>query len=106
MSKNESATSNEPFDLAWAEIRRLELESYVADLDMNGFTVIPPQIASPGGLHKRLLDSVLDVAERKTGERPDLEGGTTHQGFKGRYAGYAGTNGDSPIGEYFQSLIF
>jgi ectoine hydroxylase-related dioxygenase (phytanoyl-CoA dioxygenase family) len=106
MSKSQSVDSNEPLDLAWAEIRRLELEPYVADLDINGFTVIPPEIASPGDLHKRLLDSVLDVAERRTGVRPDLDGGSTHQGFKGRFEGYAGSEGDSPIGEYFQSLIF
>jgi len=97
----------DPLDLAWAEIRRLELEPYIADLDTNGFTVIPPEIASPGDLHKRLLDAVLDVAERKSGVRPDLDTGATHAGYKGRFGDYAGHHGgDSPIGEYLQALIF
>ena len=96
----------DPFEAAWAEIRRLKLEEYVARLDHQGFVVIPPEIACPDGLNERLLESVLDVAERRSGVRPDLETGKTHEFFKGRFEGYADTEGDSPIGEYFQTLIF
>lgn len=96
----------DPFDAAWAEIRRLKLEEYVAELDHRGFVVIPPEIACPDGLHGRLLESILDVAEKRTGIRPDLETGKTHEFYKGRFEGYADTPGDSPIGEYFQTLIF
>ena len=52
-------------------IRELGLETYVADLDVNGFTVIPPEIAAPNGLADRLLEAVLEVAEARRGVRPD-----------------------------------
>ncbi len=35
--------------------------------------MIPPEIATPNGLAERMLEAVLDVAERRNGERPDLE---------------------------------
>lgn len=93
-------------DRAWAEIRELGLESYVADLDAHGYTVIPPELATPNGLRDRLLEAVLDVAERRNGVRPDLETGSTHAGFKGRFSALLGSDGDSPIGDLMQSLLF
>ena len=41
-------SGGDPLDAAWDETRRLEVRPYVADLDANGFTVSPPEIASPG----------------------------------------------------------
>ena len=92
----------DPLARIWEEIRTLGLTSCVADLDAHGFTVIPPELASPNGLADRLLAAVLDVAERRGGVRPDLETGSTHVGFKRRYAG---AGGDSPFGELVQSLL-
>ncbi len=92
----------DPLEAAWAEIQRLRLERYVADLDLHGFSVVPPEIANPDGLHLRLREAVLDVAERRNGVRPDLEEGSTHAGFRGRLAG---PEGDSPFGENFPALI-
>ena len=43
----------DPFDAAMAEIARLKLEPYVAELESKGFTVIPPEVASPGGLLRK-----------------------------------------------------
>lgn len=91
---------------AWEEIQCLGLEAYVADLDAHGYTVLPPSIACPNGLAGRLLEAVLDVGERRNGVRPDLEGGTTHAGFKGRFASFSSDDGDSPIGDLMQSLLF
>jgi len=91
---------------AWEEIRHLGLEAYVADLDAHGYTAIPPEIACPDGLAERMLEAALDVGERRNGERPDLEGGTTHAGWKGRFAAFFGDDGDSPTGDYMQSLLF
>jgi ectoine hydroxylase-related dioxygenase (phytanoyl-CoA dioxygenase family) len=93
-------------EMAWAEIQRLKLEPYIADLDANGFTVLPPEIANSDGLHGRLLDAVLGVAERRNGERPDVETGSSHASYKGNYDGYGDTQGDSPIGEFLNGLIF
>ena len=54
------------------EIDDLGLNSYIEDLDTNGYTVIPPEIANPNDLAQRVLDASLNVAERRNGERPDL----------------------------------
>ena len=101
----EKPAATDPLVRIWGELRELGLESYVADLDAHGYTVIPPELASPNGLADRLLGAVMDVAERRNGVRPDLETGSTHAGFKGRFAALA-RGGDSPIGDLMQSLLF
>lgn len=90
---------------AWKEVQRLGLETWVADLDAHGYTIIPPEVAAPDGLAGRLLETVLDVAERRNGVRPDLEQGSTHAGLKGRFAAFLTEGGDSPIGDLMQSLL-
>lgn len=61
-----------------AELEKLELMGHVAELDVLGYTVVPPEKAAPPGLADRLLEAVLRVAERRTGERPDMATGSTH----------------------------
>ncbi len=39
-------------------IRKLGLESYVAELDTYGFTVVPPELAAPAGFADKLADAV------------------------------------------------
>ena len=106
MSELAESINQSPLERVWDEIRDHRLESYIAELDSQGFTVVPPDVACPNGLAERLLDAVLDVAERRNGERPDLESGSTHANYKGRYASLLGENEDSPIGDLMQSLIF
>ena len=79
-------TTSDSLEMVWEEIRSMGLETYIADLDAHGYTVIPPEIASPGDLAERMLTAALDVAERRNGVRPDLETGSTHAGYKGRFA--------------------
>ncbi len=98
--------ATDPLVRLWGELRELGLEAYVADLDAHGYTVIPPELASPNGLADRLLDAVMDVAERRNGVRPDLETGSTHANFKGRFAAMSRGGGDSPIGDLMQSILF
>ncbi|MAI41076.1 MAG: phytanoyl-CoA dioxygenase family protein [Candidatus Azotimanducaceae bacterium] len=62
-------------DELWTEIRSLGLESYIKDLDTDGYTVIPPEIANPDNLCQRLLDVCLSIAETRSGVRPDLLNG-------------------------------
>jgi len=102
----EPGVAQTPLQKVWAEIQDRGLEKYIADLDVNGYTIIPPEVACPDGLHERLLEAVLDVAEKRNGVRPDLETGSTHEGFKGRFAAMSGGKGDSPIGDLMQSLLF
>ena len=99
----QDTSTTDPLKRVWQEISALGLELHVADLEAHGFTIIPPSIASPNGLADRLLSAVLDVCERRRGVRPDLETGTTHVGFSGRYAA---KDGDSPFGDLLHSLIF
>ena len=116
-----AVTSESEVDRAWNEICRLGLQTYVADLDAHGYTVIPPEIATPNGIAERMLEAVLDVAERRNGERPDLETGSTHAHLgiettatrraKGRPKGRLPTGqaashkGDSPLGDLMQSIL-
>ena len=103
VSAEQDTRTTDPLERIWQEISALGLESYVADLDAHGFTVIPPSVASPNGLGERLLEAVLDVSERRRGVRPDLETGSTHARFAGRYAK---KDGDSPFGDLLHSLVF
>jgi hypothetical protein len=89
----------------WDDIRTHSLEPYIAELDVKGYTVVPPECAAPQGFTDRLLDACLRVAERRNGEPPDLKTGATHAHFKGRFSAFSG-GGDSPIGDLMQSLIF
>ena len=100
------------------EIQDLGLSDYVAELDEKGFTVIPPDIACPNGLDKRLLEGILRVSEERSGIKPDLKNGSTHQNFGAtelaeknkdlglRVESTDGISNDSPIGEFLPSLIF
>jgi len=89
----------------WNEIREQQLEPFVAELDVQGYTVVPPELAAPAGFTDRLLEACLQVAERRNGEPPDLIEGSTHAHFKGRFSVFTGGQ-DSPIGDLMQSLIF
>ena len=111
-------------DRIWSEIVELGIEEYVADLDANGYTVIPPEIAMPKGLAERMLQACLDVAERRNGERPDLETGATHASMTPYQSGFdsfqtrrerklklgldkaAAFEADSPHGDLMNSILF
>ena len=86
-------TSEVGLDSLSNEINELGLQRYVEDLDAHGYTVVPPEIASPNGLAERMLEACLDIAERRNGERPDLDRGETN--------GRAG----SPVGEGMKALL-
>ena len=73
---------------AWDEICELGLQQNVADLDAYGYTIVPPEIASPDGFIERLLEACLDVSERRNGVRPDLETGYTHADLERTTAKY------------------
>ena len=79
-------------DNIWREINNLGLQPYIEHLDTHGYTVIPPEIANPDGLTKRMLETCLDIAERRNGERPDLVRGKSR-------------NADSPIGDGMKALL-
>ncbi|MEM7019748.1 MAG: phytanoyl-CoA dioxygenase family protein, partial [Pseudomonadota bacterium] len=102
---NQPAATDPLMEKVWAEIGEHGLERYIAELDVRGYTVIEPEIASPNGLAQQLLDAVAAVAERRNGEAPDLETGATHKNHKGRFAELLPGDGDSPIGDLMQSIL-
>ncbi|BCW90860.1 hypothetical protein sos41_40360 [Alphaproteobacteria bacterium SO-S41] len=77
ISKHSIPISPHAEDL-WAEIKSLGLENHIAELEVRGFTVIPPEKAAPPGFAARLKEKILDVAERRSGVRPDESMGSTH----------------------------
>ena len=62
----------------YREIRRLGLESNVAELDNFGYTIVPPERVAPPEFTERLLARILELVERRSGVKPDLETGSTH----------------------------
>lgn len=75
------------------EISSLDLQRHVDDLDADGYTVVPPEIANPSGLAERMLEACLDIAERRNGERPDL------------HRGGSSSRIDSPVGDTMKALL-
>jgi ectoine hydroxylase-related dioxygenase (phytanoyl-CoA dioxygenase family) len=64
----------------WEEIKRLDLTYHVAELEVRGYTVVPPdKVASPKFI-AQLRKTILDVSERRHGVRPDEQEGATHKG--------------------------
>ncbi|CAN5492934.1 phytanoyl-CoA dioxygenase family protein [soil metagenome] len=62
----------------WSDITSHGLAGYVGEIDVTGYTVIPPDVAGTTTLWPRLLERILDVAEQRTGERPDMDGRIAH----------------------------
>jgi ectoine hydroxylase-related dioxygenase (phytanoyl-CoA dioxygenase family) len=66
----------------WDEVVRLNLQDHIAELEVKGLTVLPPEkVASPEFV-ERLRQAVLDTSERRHGVRPDLEKGASHTNSK------------------------
>ena len=60
-------------DAHLARIRELGLESYILDLEVRGFTVIPPELVAPPEFTARVRDALLRVAEEKTGVKHSID---------------------------------
>lgn len=111
--------NNPAYDLIKTEINELGLSSYIEELDRNGFTIIPPEIACPNDLDNRLLNAILDVSEKRSGIKSNVLDGSTHENLSGKLNRDVKTDyglstesvdgenySDSPIGDFLQSLIF
>ena len=65
-------------DVFYAPIRELGLETYVAELDTYGYTVIPPEKVGPVEFALRVRDVVLRLAEERTGVAHSLDRNGDH----------------------------
>ncbi len=57
------------------EVRRLDLEQNIWELDTVGYTVVPPEKVQPPEFIDRLVEAGLQQAEKRLGSRPQLEAG-------------------------------
>jgi len=78
----------------WDEIERLDLTRNIAELEVLGWTVVPPEKAAPAGFWQRLRDKIIEVAARRDGHPVDVEGGSTH------------ARANRPIGGLYTYLLF
>lgn len=67
------------------EIDRLNLWRAVVELDVRGFTVIPPEHAAPAAFVQALRDALLEVSAQDTGVEPDATSGETHKDILTRH---------------------
>jgi ectoine hydroxylase-related dioxygenase (phytanoyl-CoA dioxygenase family) len=67
------------------EIDRLNLWRSVVELDMRGYTVIPPELAAPAGFADSLRDALLEVSAEESGVVPDATAGETHKDILTRH---------------------
>jgi hypothetical protein len=67
-------STKEDAEALWRDVEKLELHRQVAELEIKGLTVVPPEkFVGPERIH-RALEAVLNVVERRFGFRPELEG--------------------------------
>ena len=78
----------------WPELRQLGLDTHIAELAVQGYTIIPPEKVAPPQYIGRLRDAVLAVSERRTGVKPDTETGSTHLA------------GAHPLGQFMRYVLF
>jgi ectoine hydroxylase-related dioxygenase (phytanoyl-CoA dioxygenase family) len=67
-----------PEAAAFAEVAALGLERHAAELDANGYTIVPPEKVGPPEMVAALRCALLRLDEAQRGVPADLEGGTTH----------------------------
>ncbi|WP_039857774.1 phytanoyl-CoA dioxygenase family protein [Novosphingobium pentaromativorans] len=60
----------------WQNIERLGLTREVAQLEVLGYAVIPPEKVAPAEFIDTLREKLFDVVERRIGTRPDLQADT------------------------------
>ena len=56
MSEATTTTADSGYDRVWKEISDLGLDRFAGELDEFGYTVVPPEIASPNGQAKKMLE--------------------------------------------------
>lgn len=61
------------YDRIRGEIAALDLDDYIGELEIQGFTIIPPDRMMAADERASLLEAVLDWAEKCKGDRPDIQ---------------------------------
>lgn len=68
----------------WADIEKHDLVRHIAELDVKGYTVVPPEKVAPAGYVDELLAAALRTTEKRTGIklRPNMTVAETDQNLK------------------------
>jgi len=78
----------------YAELKALGLTEHIADLALQGYTVVPPGKMAPPEYIEQLRAAVLNESEARSGIKPDIETGSTHAG------------GAHPLGQFMRYVLF
>ncbi len=84
----------------YPEVRRLGLEQNIAEHDAFGFTIVPPDKVGTRDFHTRVLDAILGMHNRRTGQkltRADLSSASLPGDMP--LKGHLDTFGEDPIFE-------
>ena len=68
---------------AWDDIRKLELEPNIAELEAVGLTVVEPERAADPGFAERLRAAIVRVGQERSGARLDLD--AAHEPGRGAF---------------------
>lgn len=60
-------------DAHLARIRELGLEPYILEIEVRGYTVIPPKLVAPPEFTARVRDALLRLAEKRTGVKHSID---------------------------------
>ncbi len=77
------ASAPDRIEELYRPIRELGLESYTAELDNYGYTVIPPEKVAPLEFVDRMREVVLRLIEERTGIKHRIEENGNHGKYKG-----------------------
>jgi hypothetical protein len=89
-------------DRVFAEIERLGLIANVGELEMKGYTALTPDQVGPPDLIERLRETIIALAERRTGQQIDRASGLTFEDTNSPYGqvhSLFGLFGEDPIFE-------
>lgn len=65
-----------------ANIQALGLEKHIVELDTLGYTIVPPGVGCSDAETQRILDAVMRVLEKRTGQKYDLNGNGRETKYK------------------------
>lgn len=56
----------------WEQVKRHNLQENIAEIEVLGYTVIPPEKVAPPGFTEKILEAISAVYERRFGKRLDI----------------------------------
>jgi hypothetical protein len=67
------STLTQDVENLWADIERYDLHRNIAELEVRGVTVVPPEKMDDRGLYLEIIEAIMKTYERRFGSRPDID---------------------------------